>query len=100
MVKFEKNSASRGIKCKEPDTPDLGSEGASAPIWKQVKFEGVTPCHGPTLGIHIGASLHNMDEKDKDVNDREGEEGEDDDNTPGETPKGENKEGEDDDDDI
>ena len=34
VVKSEKSSASRVAKHKEPDTPDLGSGGASAPIWK------------------------------------------------------------------
>ena len=34
VVKSEKSSASGSAKCKEPDTPDLGSEGASAPVWK------------------------------------------------------------------
>ena len=34
VVKSEKSLASGAAKCKEPDTPDLGSGGASAPIWK------------------------------------------------------------------
>ena len=34
MVKFGRNAASGGTKCKEPNTPDLGSGGASAPIQK------------------------------------------------------------------
>ena len=70
VVKSEKGSTSRVAKCKEPNTPDLGSGGASAPIWKQVKFEGVTFCHGSTPGIQGGASLHNVDEKDEDNNGR------------------------------
>ena len=40
----ERSSASESgaAKHKEPDTPDLGSEGASAPVQKQVKIEGAT----------------------------------------------------------
>ena len=34
VVKSEKSSASGVAKHKEPDTPDLGSGGALAPIWK------------------------------------------------------------------
>ena len=34
VVKSEKSSASGSAKHKEPDTPDLSSEGALAPIWK------------------------------------------------------------------
>ena len=34
VVKSEKSSASGLAKCKEPDTPDLGSERALAPIQK------------------------------------------------------------------
>ena len=72
VVKSEKSSASRSSKCKEPDTPDLGSEGASAPIQKQVKFEGATFHYGSTPGIHVGASLHKVEEKDEDNNGEEG----------------------------
>ena len=100
VVKSEKGSTSRAAKCNKPDTPDLGSGGASAPIWKRVKFEGVTFCHVSTPGIHMGASLHDVDEKDKDNNGGEGEEEEDDDNTPEDTPRDKVKEGEEDDDDI
>ena len=91
---------SRVAKCKEPDTPDLGSGGASAPIWKQVKFEGVTFHHGSTPAIHVGASLHDMDKEIKDNNGGEREEEEDDDDTPEDTPKDEVKEGEEEDDEI
>ena len=40
----ERSSASESgaAKRKEPDTPDLGSEGASAPVQKWVKIEGAT----------------------------------------------------------
>ena len=40
----ERSSASESgaAKHKEPNTPDLGSEGASAPVEKQVKIEGAT----------------------------------------------------------
>ena len=54
VVKSEKSSASGAAKRKEPDTPDLGSGGASAPIWKRVKFEGVTFFHRSTPSIHVG----------------------------------------------
>ena len=100
MVKSEKGSTSRVTKHKEPDTPDLGSGGASAPLWKQVKFEGVTFCHGSTPGIHMGGSLHDVDEKDEDNNDGEGEEEDDDENTPEDTPRDEVEEGEEEDDGI
>ena len=70
-----------------------------------VKFKGATYRHGSAPGIHIGASLHNVPERDKDDDNREGEgeEDNDDDNddTLGETPKdeddGEDDEEEDDD---
>ena len=44
IAKSGKSSASESeaAKCKEPDTPDLGSEGASAPVQKWVKIEGAT----------------------------------------------------------
>ena len=93
-------SGSGTAKCKEPDTPDLGSGRASAPVQKRVKIEGATYRHGSALGIHIGASLHNVPERDEDDDNREGEEEEDDDEnndeTKGETPKDEDDEGEED----
>ena len=99
-------SGSGTAKCKEPDTPDLGSGGASAPVQKQVRIEGATYHHGSAPGIHIGASLHNVLERDKDDDNREGEEEENDDDnnddTQGETPKdedNEDSEGEEDDED-
>ena len=64
VVKSKKGLTSRAAKHKEPDTPDLGSRGALDPIRKQVKFEGVTFHHGSTPSIHVGASLHDMEEKD------------------------------------
>ena len=91
---------------KEPNTPDLGSGGASTPVQKRVRIEGATYHHGSAPGIHIGASLHNVPERDEDDDNREGEEEEDDDDnnddTQGETPKDEDNEdgeGEDDDED-
>ena len=48
VVKSEKGSMPGGAKCKEPNTPALGSVGASAPVWKQVKFKGVRFHHGST----------------------------------------------------
>ena len=84
IAKSGTNSASESgmAKQKEPNSPDLGFGGASAPIWKQVKFEGATYHHGLALGIHIGASLHNVLERDKDDDngEGEGEEDNDDDN--------------------
>ena len=100
VVKSEKNSAPRSSKCKEPDTQDLGSEGASAPIRKRVKFEGATFHHGSTPSIHMGASLHEVEEKDGDNNGEKGEGYEDDDNLPEDTPKDDAEEGEDKDKDI
>ena len=95
MVKSEKSSASRAVKCKEPDTPHLGSGGASAPIRKRVKFMGVTFHHGLTPSIHVGASLHDVEEKDEDNDGDEGEGEEDDNNTMEDTPKDNAEEGED-----
>ena len=103
IAKSGTNSASESgtAKCKEPDTPDLGSGGASALVWKRVKFEGATYHHRSALGIHIGASLHNVPERDKDDDngEGEGEEDNDNDNTPGETPKDEDDGEEEDDED-
>ena len=94
-------SDSGADKCKEPNTPDLGSEGASAPVQKQVKIEGATYCHGSALSIHVGASLYDIPERGEDDGYEEDEEEEDDDNDIiwGETPKEEDKEEEDDDED-
>ena len=91
IAKSGTNSASEpGIaKHKEPDTPDLGSGGASTPVWKQVRLKGATYHHGSALGIHIGASLHNVPERDEDDDNWEGEGEEDNDNTPGEIPEDE-----------
>ena len=101
IAKSGKNSASGSgaAKCKEPNTPDLGSGGASPPVQKQVKFEGATYHHGSALGIQIAASLHDVQERDEDDDnwDDEGEENNDD--TVGEIPKDEDEEEEDDDDD-
>ena len=100
VVKSEKSSAPRSSKCKEPDTPDLGSEGALAPVWKRVKFEGATFCHGSTPSIHVGASLHEVEEKDEDNNGEKGEGYEDDDSLLEDIPKDNAEEGEDEDEDI
>ena len=83
VVKSEKSSASGSAKCKEPDTPDLGSEGALAPIRKQVKFKRANFHHGLTPSIHVGASLHDVEEKDEDNDGDKGEGDEDDNNTSG-----------------
>ena len=89
-------SGSETAKHKEPDTPDLGSGGASAPVQKRVRIEGAKYHHRSAPGIHIGASLHNVLERDEDDDNREGEGEEDDDDnnddTQGETPKDEDNE--------
>ena len=107
IVKSERGSASESgtAKRKEPDTPDLGSEGAFAPVQKRVKIEGATYHHGSAPSIHVGASLHDVPERDEDDGYEKGEEEEDEDNDndviQGATPKDEdNKEGEDDEDDA
>ena len=98
----ERSSASESgaAKCKEPDTPDLGSEGASAPVQKQVKIEGATYRHGSAPSIHVGASLHDVPERDEGDNyeKEEEEENEDNDNgiIRGDTPKDEDNEEEED----
>ena len=50
----------------------MGSEGASAPVQKWVKIKGATYQHGSALSIHIGASLHDV------LNREEDDDGEDD----------------------
>ena len=101
VAKSGKSSASGSgtAKHKEPNTPDLGSGGASAPVQKQVRIEGATYRHGSALSIHIGASLHDVPKGDEDDDYKEDEEEEDDDvnndNIQGETPKDEDNEEED-----
>ena len=103
IAKSGKSSASESgaVKCKEPDTPDLGSGGASAPVQKRVKIEGATYHHGSAPSIHVGASLHDVPERgeDDDYEKDEEEENEDGDNDviQGETPKDEDNEEEEDD---
>ena len=65
ITKSERGSTSGSgtAKRKEPDTPDLGSEGAPAPVQKQVKIEGATYWHGSAPSIHVGASLHDVPER-------------------------------------
>ena len=95
IAKSGTNSASESgtAKCKEPDTPDLGSGGASAPVQKQVKFKGAIYCHGLAPSIHIGASLYNVHEDDDNgEGEREEDNDNDNDDTPGETPKDEDDE--------
>ena len=65
-----------------------------------MKFEGVTFHHGSTPSIHVGASLHEVEEKDEDNNGEEGEGDEDDNNPPEDTPKDDVEEGEDEDEEI
>ena len=107
IIKSERGSTfgSGTANRKEPNTPDLGSEGASAPVQKWVRMEGATYQHGSTPSIHVGASLHDVpdreedDDYEKDGKERD-EEFEEDVNQGG-TPKDEgNKEEEDDEDDA
>ena len=105
IAKSEKSSASESgaAKHKEPDTPDLGSRGASAPVQKQVKIEGATYRHGLAPSIHVGASLHDVPERGENGDYEKDEEEEDEDNDNdeirGETPKDEDNEEEEDDED-
>ena len=81
IAESERSSASesRAAKRKEPDTPDLGSEGAPAPVQKWVKIEGATYRHGLAPSIHVGASLHDIPERDEgDDYEKDGEEGDED----------------------
>ena len=68
ITKSERGSTSGSgtAKQKEPDTPDLGSEGASAPVQKWVKIKGATYRHGSAPSIHVGASLHDVLEREED----------------------------------
>ena len=70
ITKSERGSTSGSgtAKRKEPDTPDLGSEGASAPVQKWVKIEGATYWHWSAPSIHVGASLHDVLEREEDDN--------------------------------
>ena len=105
IAKSERSSASESgaAKRKEPDTPDLGSEEAPAPVQKRVKIEGATYHHRLAPSIHIGASLHDVPEKDEDDDYEKDEEEEDEDNDGdviwGETPKDEDNEEEESDED-
>ena len=97
IIKSERGSTSESgtAKQKEPDTPDLGSEGASAPVQKWVRIEGATYQHGSTPSIHIGASLHDVPEREEDDDyekDEDFNEGVD----QGDTPKDEGNEEEED----
>ena len=70
ITKSERGSSSGSgtAKWKEPDTPDLGSEGASAPVQKRVKIKGATYRHGSAPSIHVGAFLHDVPEREEDDN--------------------------------
>ena len=105
VAKSERSSASESgvAKRKEPDTPDLGSEGAPAPVQKWVKIEGATYHHGSAPSIHVGASLQDVLERGEDddyeEDEEEGDEDDDNDIIQGETPKDEANEDEEDDED-
>ena len=106
ITKSERGSTpgSGTAKQKEPNTPDLGSEGASAPVQKRVRIEEATYRHGSTPSIHVGASLHDVlereeeDDYEKDGKERD-EEFEEDVNQGG-TPKDEGNEEEEEEDDT
>ena len=86
VVKSEKSTSSRASKCKEPDTPDLGSGGASAPSRKQVQSKGATLQHRSTPKISMGVSLHDAEGKNEDNYDED--DGEEDDENPPEDREG------------
>ena len=99
ITKSERGSTSGSgtAKWKEPDTPDLGSEGASAPVQKQVRTKGATYRHGLTPSIHIGASLHDVPEREEDEKDgKERDEEFEEEVNQGGTPKDEGNEEEED----
>ena len=105
ITKSERGSTSGSgtAKRKEPDTPDLGSEGASAPVQKWVRIEGATYQHRSTPSIHVGASLHDVPEREEDDNyEKDGKERDEEfeeDVNQGGTPKDEGNEEEEDDED-
>ena len=105
IAESERSSASESgaAKHKEPNTPDLGSEGGSAPVQKWVKIEGATYRHGSAPSIHVGASLHDVLESIEGDNYEKEEKEEDEDNNNGvirgDTPKDEDNEEEEDDED-
>ena len=90
----------RTVKWKEPDTPDLGSEEASAPVQKQVRIEGATYQHGLAPSIHVGASLHDVPEREKDDDYEKDEKFEENVNQGGAPKDKDNEEEEDDEDDA
>ena len=107
ITKSERGSTSGSgtAKWKELDTPDLGSEGASAPVQKRLKIEGATYRHGSAPSIHVGASLHDVPEREEDDDyEKDGKERDEEfkeDVNQGGTPKDKgNKEKEDDEDDT
>ena len=107
ITKSERGSTSGSgtAKWKEPDTPDWGSEEASAPVQKRVKIKGATYRHGSAPSIHIGASLHDVPEREEDDDyEKDGKERDEEfeeDVNQGGTPKDEgNDEEEDDEDDA
>ena len=81
----------------------MGSEGASAPVQKWVRIKEATYRHKSAPSIHIGASLHDVPERDEDDDyEKDGEEGNEDydeDVNQVDTPKDEDNEEEEDDED-
>ena len=104
IAKSGRSSASESgaAKHKEPNTSDLGSEGAPAPVQKWVKIEAATYRHGSARSIHVGAPLQDVLERGEDDDyEEDEEEGDEDDNNDvmqGETPKDEDNGEEDEDD--
>ena len=102
ITKSERGSTSGSgtAKQKEPDTPDLGSKGASAPVQKWVRIEGATYQHGSTPSIHVGDSLHDVPEREEDdIYEKDGKERDEEfeeDVNQGGTPKDEGNEEEED----
>ena len=96
--KSERSSASESgvAKHKDPNTPDLGSEGAPAPVQKWVKIEGATYHDWSAPSIHVGASLQDVPERGEDddyeEDEEEGDEDDDNDVIQGEPPKDEDNE--------
>ena len=105
ITKSERGSTSGSgtAKRKEPNTPDLGSEGVSAPVQKQVKIKGATYRHGLAPSIHVEASLHDVPEREEDDNyEKDGKERDEEfeeDVNQGGTPKDKGNEEEEDDED-
>ena len=78
----------------------MGCEEASAPVQKQVRIEGATYRHGSAASIHVGASLHDVPEREKDDDYEKDEKFKENVNQGGAPKDEDNKEEEDDEDDA